>query len=63
MKDFTVMNHGLVWSIRAETPEAIAFAKENFHVEPWQGVPENFTTDWRAARDLVERLREEGWVL
>jgi hypothetical protein len=59
--DFSVTNHGSVWSIRAASPEAIAFAQDNFGVEGWQGSSENFTTDHRAARELVERLIDEGW--
>lgn len=59
--DFTVTNHGSVWSIQAVSPEAIAFAQDCFDVEPWQGLPENFTTDWRAASALAERLMSEGW--
>jgi hypothetical protein len=60
--DFTIIKHGSVWTIRAESADAIAFARAHFAVEEWQGVPENFTTDWRPACELVARLTEEGWV-
>ena len=59
--DFYASNYGSVWGIVAVTKAAKTFAKENFGVEPWQGVPGNFVTDWRVARDLVERLVSEGW--
>jgi len=59
--DFSITNHGSVWNIRAVSPEAIAFAQDCLAVEGWQGSPENFTTDHRPARDLVERLINEGW--
>lgn len=61
MTDFRIINHGTVWTIRAVSPEAIAFAQDSFEVEGWQGLSENFTTDWRAGRDLAERLAAEGW--
>lgn len=59
--DFRVFNHGSVWGIQAVSPAAQDFAEEHFAVESWQGSPDNFTTDWRPARDLVERLIDEGW--
>ena len=59
--DFNVVNHGSVWTIRAVSPEAIAFAQDNFEVEGWMGLSENFTTDWRSAAALTERLAAEGW--
>jgi hypothetical protein len=59
--DFDVTNYGSVWNIRAVSKDAIAFARENFAVEAWQGKPENFTTDHRPARALVEQLAEDGW--
>lgn len=59
--DFRVTQHGSVWSIKATSPEAVAFAQDHFEVEGWQGLSENFTTDHRAGRDLVARLMEEGW--
>jgi hypothetical protein len=61
MTDFHVINHGSVWTIVAVSPEAIAFAQDSFEVESWQGFSENFTTDHRAAHNLVERLIIEGW--
>ena len=61
MTDFQVTNHGSVWTIRAVSPEAVAFAQDQFAVESWQGISENFTTDHRAANDLVNRLIAEGW--
>jgi len=59
--DFKVLNHGSVWTIKAVSEDAKAFAEGNFPVEDWQGTPTNFTTDWRPARDLVEILQAEGW--
>jgi hypothetical protein len=59
--DFDVTNYGSVWNIRAVSEAAKDFATENFPVEAWMGAPTDFTTDWRAARDLVERLLDEGW--
>lgn len=59
--DFKVTNHGSVWTIQAMSPEAIAFAQDNIQVEGWMGLSENFTTDWRYANDLVDRLAAEGW--
>ena len=61
--DFLVSDHGSVWTIRAVSPEAIAFAEDNFDVEGWQGFSRNFTTDWRAAAQLAGRLSEEGWTV
>ena len=59
--DFQVINYGSVWQIRAISDAAKTFAEENFPVESWQGIPADFMTDWRPARDLVERLLDEGW--
>ena len=59
--DFQVTDHGSVWTIRAVSPAAIAFAQDSFEVEGWMGMRENFTTDWRYAHDLVDRLVAEGW--
>lgn len=52
-----------MWRITAETDAAKAFAAENFPVEDWQGVPADFHTDWRPARDLCGRLADEGFVV
>jgi hypothetical protein len=59
--DFSVTNHGSVWTIEAVSPAAIEFAEENFAVPSWSGEPTRFTTDWRPARDLCELLVREGW--
>jgi hypothetical protein len=59
--DFLFINYGSVASIQAVSADAIAFAEDNFFVDGWQGVPTNFFTDWRPARDLAERLTDEGW--
>jgi hypothetical protein len=61
LPDFRITDHGSVLNIRALSPEAIAFTRDNFEVEAWQGIAENFTTDHRAARDLAARLIAEGW--
>jgi hypothetical protein len=61
MTDFVVINHGSVWTIWARSPDAKAFAAENFKIEGWQGEPDSFTTDWRPARDLCLLLQDEGW--
>ena len=59
--DFMVHNHGTVCTIEARTEAAQMFARENFAVEGWQGTPEHFSTDWRAMRNLVAQLAEEGF--
>ncbi len=59
--DFVAQDHGSIWSIVAVSKAAEQFAAENFAPEGWQGRPDNFTTDWRAGRDLAERLMNEGW--
>jgi hypothetical protein len=61
MMDFRVINHGSVWTIRAMSPEARTFARDNFEVEGWQGTPEHLIMDHRPASALVERLISEGW--
>jgi hypothetical protein len=61
MTDFAFQNHGTVITVIAESETAKEFARENFPVEGWQGTPERFTTDWRAARDLMARLAVEGF--
>jgi len=63
MTDFSVTSFGSVWSIVAVSEAAREFAIENFPVEGWQGSPTNFSTDHRAARDLCERLADEGWSI
>jgi hypothetical protein len=63
MSDFVVTSYGSVWNIRAESNEAKEFAKENLPVEGWMGSPTNFTTDHRAARDLIDQLSNEGWEI
>jgi hypothetical protein len=52
-----------VWGIEAVSDAAKEFAAENFIVEDWQGVPTNFFTDWRPARDLCARLADEGFTV
>lgn len=54
---------GTVWTIKAVSDDAKAFANENFPVEDWMGTPENFTTDWRPARDIAYRLAAEGFLV
>ena len=61
--DFVAYNHGSVWTIEAVTPAARQFAELHFETEGWRGLPTNFTTDWRPARDLCERLVDEGWIV
>ncbi len=49
-----------VWTIEAVSNTAKAFANECFtDVEDWMGTRENFTTDWRPARNMARRLAEE----
>jgi hypothetical protein len=52
-----------VWTITAETESAKDFAKENFQVEDWQGVPENFMTDHRPARNICSQLADNGFIV
>jgi len=59
--DFHIYSHGSVWSIIAQTENAKTFARKNFVVEDWQGISEHFTTDWRPARDICERLVNDGF--
>lgn len=61
MTDFSIVKHGSVWTIRAESAAAKAFAAANFHVEGWMGVPTLFTTDWRPASAIWLALVEEGF--
>jgi hypothetical protein len=63
MTDFTVYNHGSVWQIEACSLQAKEFAERHFDIESWQGVPQCFVCDWRPAAELVERLREDGFVV
>ena len=59
--DFLVHNFGTVCTIEARSEHAKEFADENFVVEGWQGVPTHFTTDWRPAQNLCERLTADGF--
>jgi hypothetical protein len=61
--DFIVYQHGTVWLLRAVTKAARLFIEEHVHIKPWQGTPAAFTADWRPARDLVEALIAEDFVL
>lgn len=61
MPDFRITDHGTVWNIQAVSDLAKEFAREHFGVESWMGTPENFTTDWRPARDLADNLEAEGF--
>lgn len=64
--DFVCMfgNFSTVWTIEAVSAAAKDFANAHFPVESWMGTPEKFTTDWRPARDIVQRLAEdEGFVV
>ena len=63
MTDFTITDHGTVWTIRAVTGAAKIFAKEHFVVPGWAGVPEHFTTGHRAGLALCERLVEDGFTV
>jgi hypothetical protein len=63
MADFRVENYGSVGRLIALTPEAEEFACDNFGTEPWQGTPENFSSDWRVIANLAEQLVSEGWVV
>lgn len=61
--DFTFINHGSVVTIEACSEKAMAFAEEHLQVEDWMGSPTRFTTDWRPARDLAERLSADGFSI
>lgn len=63
--DFRFINHGSVVTVVAVSEAAKEFAAEAFKfVEDWQGTPEQFTTDWRVARDIFDRLHaEEDFVI
>jgi hypothetical protein len=63
MTDFTFTNHGTVWAVVAGSEAAKDFANEHFGVESWQGAPCDFVTDWRPARDLADRLEDEGFLV
>ncbi len=62
-QDFLATDHGTVWNIRAVSDAAQIFAEENLAVEDWQGTPDNFTTDWRPARDLCAQLAATGFSI
>lgn len=61
--DFSYTRHGSVWTIVAESDEAKRFADEHFEIPDWMGSRSHFTTDWRAAGDLVERLDQDGFLV
>lgn len=61
--DFQLIAHGSVWTVISVSDEAKDFAGDHFDVEPWQGEAEHFTTDWRVALSLAERLHGDGWVI
>jgi hypothetical protein len=63
MTDFRITDCGSVCQVEALSPAARDFAKENFAVEGWQGLPHVFMTDWRCARDLAEQLLGENWKI
>lgn len=63
MTDFRVTSYGTVTKIEAVSDAAKDFADECLPVESWQGRPTNFTTDWRAANNLIDRLECEGWKI
>jgi len=59
--DFVFTVHGSIVTVDAHSDSAIDHAWENFPVERWQGSPDHFQTDWRAASELCSRLASEGW--
>lgn len=61
--DFSVTSHGSVLSIKALSDVAIELANSSFPVEPWMGKPTDFTTDWRAGRELCQQLADEGFEI
>jgi uncharacterized protein (DUF924 family) len=61
MTDFQINSFGSVCQVEAISEAAKLFAVDNLPVESWQGIPENFMTDWRVAQSLAEQLLEEGW--
>lgn len=61
--DFQINSFGSVCQVQAISEAAKIFAAENFGVEAWQGPPECFMTDWRAAKHLAEQLADEGWAI
>lgn len=63
MTDFRFVWFGSVVTVEAVSEAAKDFAEENFPVDSWQGQPTRFTTDWRPAQALAERLASEGWVI
>jgi hypothetical protein len=63
MTDFIFTDHGSVVTIEAVTDEAQQLANDYFGVEGWQGLPTNFTTDWRAGALMFENLQAEGYEI
>ena len=61
--DFVFTSHGSVVTVEAVSDAARELAEDNFPVEGWQGIPTNFTTDHRAAINLLNQLCNEGWLV
>ena len=59
--DFVAHDNGSVWCIQAVSRAAKQFAKEHIAVEDWMGTPDQFSTDWRPARDLCHALAADGF--
>jgi hypothetical protein len=61
--DFVVANHGSIWQFTPVTERAICFAETELGLEEWQWMGKTFCIDHRPARDLVESLADEGFLL
>jgi len=59
--DFIITKQGTVWQFKADSEAAKKYSARKFDVDNWQGSSELFTVEVRLARQLADKLIEEGF--
>lgn len=61
--DFTITNHGSVWSFQPHTEAAQEWLDEHVEAEDWQFVGPSLCVDHRLAYALAEGIAEAGFTI
>ncbi len=60
MRDFTVQDHGTIWTIETLTDAATEWVETNVELPDYMGTAKAFHADWRQGRAIAEGMQADG---
>lgn len=61
MNDFTISNHGSIFMVTPNTPQAQGWVTLSLSLESWQWLGNSFSVEPRYIEDLVQGMRNDGF--